>query len=200
MKKFTHLLIVLCTICSNMQAQKIVHDKAKEYQWRAMESGKIKFTPKLYYMLFHNSYRKHAENMLPLRTQAAATAVVQNKYASDEQTALSNQAAEELKKIADCQIDAAYLLYKNDFDKLRSSILDDLSTYMSLAGTSQLTTYNNMYNSYNLIVQNINTVHSSYMENSYKQELYMKFKDQFLTLQTRIGAMMKLAYTKNILK
>ena len=200
MKRWLFGLIGLFLFASVTQAQRIVYDKAKKRQWQAMELGKRQFYPWMYYFLFHNSYRKHSQNMLPLREEAAATAIVNSKYTNDEVDALKEQSTSEIEKTADCTIDAAYILYKKDFDNLETSILNSLSEYMKIAGTSKMGTYETLINEYKLIEQNIQTTHSAYMENAYRQQLYIEFKKKLQKLQARINAMMKLAYAETILK
>lgn len=200
MKRKIVLISYLLLIATVGYSQRVVYDRSKRRQWQAMEAGEIKLRPKLYYLLFHNNYRRHCQNMSPLRAGATASALYTAKYAEEENSSLEKQVKDEAEKTADCTIDAAYLLYKKTFQKLQDDILKGLSSYMQLAGGSKINIYENMLSEYRLIEQQINTTHGAYMENAYKEQLYIGFKKSLLKLMARINTMSKLAYAEKIIR
>ena len=125
-----------------------VYDEEKRLQWRSMETGPLEFEPRFYYWLFHNSYAHHewewewhglfhsgfylnlkphksdAKPLLPKRTLGAATDEWTRESTDAQEKNFKHQLEQETLAAADRRIDAAYLLFKDDFDEMQQKIAE----------------------------------------------------------------------------
>lgn len=134
-----------------------VYDEEKRLQWRSMETGPLEFEPRFYYWLFHNSYAHHewewewhglfhsgfylnlkphksdAKPLLPKRTLGAATDEWTRESTDAQEKNFKHQLEQETLAAADRRIDAAYLLFKDDFDEMQQKISAGLTYCMVTA-------------------------------------------------------------------
>ena len=159
-----------------------VFDDEKYLQWRSMETGPLGFAPKEYYWLFHNSYAHHkwewewhglfhsgfylnfkpndsdAKPVVPKRTVGAATDVWTKESTDAQEESFKHQLEQETLAAADRRVDAAYLLFKDDFNNMQNKIS----------------------NQNRFITEQVSYVHRSgngyELENAKREECYIKLK------------------------
>ena len=183
-----------------------VYDEEKRLQWRSMETGPLEFEPRFYYWLFHNSYAHHewewewhglfhsgfylnlkphksdAKPLLPKRTLGAATDEWTRESTDAQEKNFKHQLEQETLAAADRRIDAAYLLFKDDFDEMQQKISAGLTYCManSKGDTNVISLVNSLSNQNRFITEQVSYVHKSSngyeLENAKREECYIKLK------------------------
>ncbi len=208
MKKF--LILSLLMSCSLVIGFAQKHDREKYLQWRSMEKGPIDYSPALYYYTFHKSYsgyhwkwewhgfksglrlrinesKAKGKPVLPKRVEQAALAELNYQEAEGQELDMKARQDAELLKAADRTIDAAWVLYKSDFDRLAKDISFCLLDILRRDPKSTLVV--NEYNMrYQNIAEGIEVLHKSHVENAKRQEGYIAFQKKLEKLRETIIA------------
>jgi hypothetical protein len=146
-----HILssIIVCTALAfpigeggSAYAQKIVHDKQKEKQWRSMETGPWDFEPDWYYYFLHKKYsgaetywkwsgfksgyrvrfKEHKSNVktiMPRRVAQEETQKEKIKKVEEERAKVKEMHDEEVIRAADRNVDLVYSTFKDDFNRMQ---------------------------------------------------------------------------------
>ena len=183
-----------------------VFDDEKYLQWRSMETGPLGFAPKEYYWLFHNSYAHHkwewewhglfhsgfylnfkpndsdAKPVVPKRTVGAATDVWTKESTDAQEESFKHQLEQETLAAADRRVDAAYLLFKDDFNHMQNKISTGLTYCLanSKGDANVIALVNSLSNQNRFITEQVSYVHRSgngyELENAKREECYIKLK------------------------
>ena len=146
MRKTLITITMGLALLPQMSKAQVYDEEKKRLQWRSMETGPLEFEPRFYYWLFHNSYAHHewewewhglfhsgfylnlkphksdAKPLLPKRTLGAATDEWTRESTDAQEKNFKHQLEQETLAAADRRIDAAYLLFKDDFDEMQQKI------------------------------------------------------------------------------
>ena len=203
MRKF--LLLTMIGVLLPMISKAQVHDEEKYLQWRSMETGPLEFAPKLYYWLFHNNYAHHewewewhgfksgfflhlkenksdAKPLIPKRTLGATTDLWTKESTDSQEKDFKHQLEQETLAAADRRVDAAYLLFKDDFDEMQQKISAGLTYCManSKGDANVISLVNSLSNQNRFITEQVSYVHKSSngyeLENAKREECYIKLK------------------------
>jgi hypothetical protein len=190
-------------LTQTMTAQ--VHDEEKYLQWRSMETGPLGFEPKLYYWLFHNNYAHHewewewhgfksglylhlkpdesdAKPVVPKRTLGATTDLWTKESTDSQEKDFKHQLEQETLAAADRRVDAAYLLFKDDFDNMQNKISAGLTYCLAncKGDANVISIVNSLSNQNRFITEQVSYVHKSgngyELENAKREECYIKLK------------------------
>lgn len=152
-KLFLSIIIALCP-CFCL-AQIAISDEDLQNQLRSMETGPVEFSPKEYYMAFHDnglgrdSYSvyhwelptlKHPLGRFVLstdrskakplveyyRTPRIAIEIMNGTFAKEEMDQIEEQLQNETEEAVDRQVDLAYPKYKDSFIAMQNSISEKL--------------------------------------------------------------------------
>ena len=202
--------IIFCALFLSLPlmafAQK--HDREKYLQWRSMEKGPIDYSPALYYYTFHKSYsgyhwkwewhgfksglrlridesKAKGKPVLPKRVEHSVMAELNHQEAEDQEKDMKARQDAELLKAADRTIDAAWILYKSDFDRIGKDISYCLLDILRRDPKSALVV-NEYQTRYLNIKEGIAVLHQSHVENAKRQEGYMAFQKKLEKLRNSI--------------
>ena len=182
-----------------------VYDEEKRLQWRSMETGPLGFEPKHYYWIFHNSYAHHelewewhgfksglylhlkpnksdAKPVVPKRTLGATTDVWTKESTDSQEKDFKHQLEQETLAAADRRVDAAYLLFKDDFADMQNKISAGLTYCLanSKGDANVVLLVNSLSNQNRFITEQVSYVHKSSngyeLENAKREECYIKLK------------------------
>ena len=182
-----------------------VHDDEKYLQWRSMETGPLEFEPKFYYWLFHNNYAHHswewewhgfksglylhlkpdeskAKPLIPKRTLGATTDVWTKESTDSQEKDFKHQLEQETLAAADRRVDAAWLLFKDDFDNMQNKISAGLTYCLanSKGDANVIAVVGSLSNQNRFITEQVSYVHKSSngyeLENAKREECYIKLK------------------------
>lgn len=205
MKKNLLLMIAMLTMMLPAAAQQ--YNQGVHYQLRSMETGPVKFRPSSYYYLYHKSYsgigyewkwrffnsgwffvdnahEPDAKILVPKRTAAEASTLVNNTQLDKEVENMKEYAEKEELQMADRLADLAYVTYKTDFNNLKSQITSALATYITYKGVSaqsgmEYARLKGLFDSYKA---DIDHIHTAYMGNGERKKCYETVKGKMVTL------------------
>ena len=126
-------------------AQKVVHDKQKEKQWRSRETGPWDFEPGWYYYFLHKKYsgaetywkwsgfksgyrvrfKEHKSNVKTIMPRRIAQEELQKekiKKVEEDRAKVEERHDEEGIRAADRNVDLVYHSFKDDFTRMQKSI------------------------------------------------------------------------------
>ena len=182
-----------------------VHDEEKYLQWRSMETGPLGFEPKHYYWIFHNGYAHHElewewhgfksglylhlkpnksdeKPVVPKRTLGATTDVWTKESTDSIEKDFKHQLEQETLAAADRRVDAAYLLFRDDFNDMQKKISAGLTYCManSKGNVNVIALVNSLSNQNRFITEQVSYVHKTSngyeLENAKREECYIKLK------------------------
>jgi len=202
--------IIFCALFLSLPLMALAqkHDREKYLQWRSMEKGPIDYSPALYYYTFHKSYsgyhwkwewhgfksglrlridesKAKGKPVLPKRVEHSVMAELNHQEAEDQEKDMKARQDAELLKAADRTIDAAWILYKSDFDRIGKDISYCLLDILRRDPKSALVV-NEYQTRYLNIKEGIAVLHQSHVENAKRQEGYMAFQKKLEKLRISI--------------
>lgn len=202
--------IIFCALFLSLPLMALAqkHDREKYLQWRSMEKGPIDYSPALYYYTFHKSYsgyhwkwewhgfksglrlridesKAKGKPVLPKRVEHSVMAELNHQEAEDQEKDMKARQDAELLKAADRTIDAAWILYKSDFDRIGKDISYCLLDILRRDPKSALVV-NEYQTRYLNIKEGIAVLHQSHVENAKRQEGYMTFQKKLEKLRISI--------------
>ena len=202
-KKLIIMTMGMLLVPAMSEAQ--VYDEEKRLQWRSMETGPLGFEPKHYYWIFHNSYAHHelewewhgfksglylhlkpnksdAKPVVPKRTLGATTDVWTKESTDSQEKDFKHQLEQETLAATDRRVDAAYLLFKDDFADMQNKISAGLTYCLanSKGDANVVLLVNSLSNQNRFITEQVSYVHKSSngyeLENAKREECYIKLK------------------------
>ncbi len=179
MRKILIIMTMGLLLTQTMTAQ--VHDEEKYLQWRSMETGPLEFAPKMYYYLFHNSYAHH-EWEWEWHGFKSGLYLHLKPDESDAKPVVPHQLEQETLAAADRRVDAAYLLFKDDFDNMQNKISAGLTYCLAncKGDANVISIVNSLSNQNRFITEQVSYVHKSgngyELENAKREECYIKLK------------------------
>ncbi|MDD7319073.1 MAG: DUF5045 domain-containing protein [Prevotellaceae bacterium] len=204
--KHIYLLLLLWCCALLSTAQTAIYDKSKHYQWRSMENGEWKFDPAFYYWTTHRKYsgarirkfkvkfkesKSKYKKVTPVRLEAAGVQALNVPQVEDERKAIKEMTDEEVKRSAERNLDAVYILFEDDFHKLEELIREGLLYSLARSKgklSAQVTEY---AEEFEMITEGIAYIHKMgigyELENAKRQQAYTEFKEQLLDLKRRVG-------------
>ena len=171
------LIIITMGLMLTQTVAAQVHDEEKYLQWRSMETGPLGFEPKLYYWLFHNNYAHHEWEW-----ECATTDLWTKESTDSQEKDFKHQLEQETLAAADRRVDAAYLLFKDDFDNMQNKISAGLTYCMAncKGDANVISIVNSLSNQNRFITEQVSYVHKSgngyELENAKREECYIKLK------------------------
>ena len=148
-KTFLTLILMALSITPTF-AQHVTHDSQKEKQWRSMETGPWDFAPDWYYYFLHKNYsgaytkwewhglksgwrvhfkesKSNVKTIMPDRVAAEETQRQKIKKVEEERAMVKEMHDEEVERSADRNVDLVYHSFKDDFNRMQSSITEGLT-------------------------------------------------------------------------
>ena len=171
MKVILLFILLLSSHFGFGQAATPVKDKSKINQLKSMEYMQWKFSPRWYYLLFHNYYRKHNKNNINQYAPTVGIVSYTDQQAEKQKLNTDTVYNHSLTKFVDRSIDVQYTLKKNTFNQLFDSVNVNIQRYLENGGSSDHA-FTLTFES-ERIKSNINIINDSYMSNSIKREAYI---------------------------
>ena len=181
----------------------VVHDPQKELQIGAMENGKWKFKPDWYYYLFHRKYsgaeaywqwagfksglrirfkeeKSTIKRTMPVRILSEETQNQKFKQVVKEEGYIKELYKEDLAKELDRTVDAAYLAYKDEFNRMQDLITENLLICESRSKGKMKTEINELVRQNAIICEKVSYVRKTgpgyQLENVKRQKAYEEAK------------------------
>ena len=139
--------------------------------------------------LFHSGFYLNfkpndsdAKPVVPKRTVGAATDVWTKESTDAQEESFKHQLEQETLAAADRRVDAAYLLFKDDFNHMQNKISSGLTYCLanSKGDTNVIALVNSLSNQNRFITEQVSYVHRSgngyELENAKREECYIKLK------------------------
>lgn len=166
MRKIALSIIIALFPCFCL-AQIAISDEDLQNQLRSMETGPVEFSPKEYYMAFHDnglgrdSYsvyhwefptfkyplgrfvlstdRSKAKPLVEYyRTPRIAIEIMNGTFAKEEMDQIEEQLQNETEEAVDRQVDLAYIKYKDNFNAMQNSISQNLQYCLTASNGEML--------------------------------------------------------------
>jgi hypothetical protein len=169
MKIILLFLLLLASLFGFGQAP--VKDKSKINQLKSIEYMQWKFSPRWYYILFHNYYRKHNKNNINQYAPTMGIVAYTNQQAEKQKVYTDTVYNHSLTEFVDRSIDVQYTLKKNTFNQLFDSVNVNIQRYLDGGGSAD-NVYTMTFES-ERIKSNIQIINDSHMSNSIKREAYI---------------------------
>lgn len=153
------------------------HDDTKMKQITVMEIGTGTLTPEAYYKLFHNSYKKTAneKNKLSFRTLAGVSSYEQVEDAEKVDSALTKRAEIEALNIADRSGGALDLAWKTEKGKINdkmNAFQNNINRIVPAGGSiADKQLWDEYYQVFKYAIQ---ATQDAYMPNSQRKKQYLK--------------------------
>ena len=187
-------------------AQKVVHDKQKEKQWRSMETGPWDFEPDWYYYFLHKKY-SGAETYWKWSGFKSGYRVRFKEHKSNVKTIMPRRVAQEetqkekIKKVefraADRNVDLVYHSFKDDFTRMQKSITEGLTFCLTKSKGKMAPQVSELQRQNDMICQSIAYTHKqgigNELENSKRQEAYIEYKKQMEQIVSRVAHLVGMA-------
>ena len=201
-------------------AQKVVHDKQKEKQWRSMETDPWDFAPDWYYYFLHKKYsgaetywkwsgfksgwrvrfKEHKSNVktiMPRRVAQEETQKEKIKKVEEERAKVKEMHDEEVIRAADRNVDLVYHSFKDDFTRMQKSITEGLTYCLTKSKGKMAPQVNELQRQNDMICQSIAYTHKqgigNELENSKRQEAYIEYKKQMEQIVSRVAHLVGMA-------
>ena len=201
-------------------AQKIVHDKQKEKQWRSMETGPWDFEPGWYYYFLHKKYsgaetywkwsgfksgyrvrfKEHKSNVKTIMPRRIAQEELQKekiKKVEEERAKVKEMHDEEVIRAADRNVDLVYSTFKDDFNRMQGAITEGLTFCLTKSKGKLAPQVNELQRQNDLVCQSIAYTHKqglgNELENSKRQEAYVEYKKQMEEVVSRVAHLVGMA-------
>lgn len=203
-----------------VSAQRIRHDKQKEKQWRSMETGPWSFEPSWYYYFFHNKYsgaekywkwsgfksgyrvrfkenKSNVKTIMPDRVLAEETQRQKIKKVEEERVKQKEVHDEEVARAADRNIDLVYGTFKDDFNRMQSSISEGLSYCLTKSKGKLSPQVDELRRQNDIIVEAIAYTHKQgigyELENTKREKAYIEYKEQMEQIVSRVAHLVGMA-------
>lgn len=203
-----------------VSAQKISRDKQKEKQWRSMEFGEWDFAPDWYYYLFHKSYsggetywkwsgfksgihvrfkesKSNVKRIMPDRVLSEETQRMKIKKTEEERLKLQEIHDEEVIRAADRNVDLMYQNFRDEFNRMQSSISEGLTYCLTKSNGKLLPQVTELQRQNDIIVGNISYIHKQgigyELENAKRQQAYIDAKSQMEEIVSRVAHLVGMA-------
>ncbi len=201
-------------------AQKIVHDKQKEKQWRSIETGPWDFAPDWYYYFLHKKYsgaetywkwsgfksgyrvrfKEHKSNVktvMPRRVAAEEVDVEKIKKAEEERAKIKEMHDEEVIRAADRNVDIVYSTFKDDFARMQGAISEGLSFCLTKSKGKMFPQVDELRRQNDIVCRNISYIHKqgvgNELENAKREKAYIEYKRQMEELVSRVAHLVGMA-------
>lgn len=222
MKKYLFILATLLWIATDCTAQKVVHDKEKEKQWRSMEVGPWDFSPAWYYYFLHNNYsgaekywkwagfksgyrvrfkesKSNVKRIMPVRVSAEAVQSEKVKKVEEERKYVKELYDEDVYRQVDRSKDVMYSSYKDEFNNMQDDIEEGLVYCLAKSKGRLAPQVKKLTKEDEIICEGIAYIHKEgvgyELENSKRQKAYLEFKDRMRTLKARVANLVAIAQT-----
>ena len=201
-------------------AQKIVHDKQKEKQWRSIETGPWDFAPDWYYYFLHKKYsgaetywkwsgfksgyrvrfKEHKSNVktvMPRRVAAEEVDAEKIKKAEEERAKIKEMHDEEVIRAADRNVDIVYSTFKDDFARMQGAISEGLSFCLTKSKGKMFPQVDELRRQNDIVCRNISYIHKqgvgNELENAKREKAYIEYKRQMEELVSRVAHLVGMA-------
>ena len=203
-----------------LHAQKIVHDKQKEKQWRSIETGPWDFAPDWYYYFLHKKYsgaetywkwsgfksgyrvrfKEHKSNVktvMPRRVAAEEVEREKIEKAEEERAKIKELHDEEVVRAADRNVDLVYSTFKDDFARMQGSITEGLSFCLTKSKGKMFPQVDELRRQNDIVCRNISYIHKqgvgNELENANREKAYIEYKRQMEELVSRVAHLVGMA-------
>lgn len=214
----TFLLLFVSAV--PVSAQRIRHDKQKEKQWRSMELGGWDFAPDWFYYLFHKSYsggetywkwsgfksgihvrfkesKSNVKRIMPVRVISEETQRLKIKQVEEERIRQKEVHDEEVARAADRNVDLVYSNFKDDFNRMQSSISEGLSYCLTKSKGKLTPQVDELRRQNDMIVDAIAYTHRQgigyELENTKREKAYIEYKAQMEEIVSRVAHLVGMA-------
>ena len=187
-------------------AQKIVHDKQKEKQWRSIETGPWDFAPDWYYYFLHKKYsgaetywkwsgfksgyrvrfKEHKSNVktvMPRRVAAEEVDAEKIKKAEEERAKIKELHDEEVVRATDRNVDIVYSTFKDDFARMQGAISEGLAFCLTKSKGKMFPQVDELRRQNDIVCRNI----------SKREKAYIEYKRQMEELVSRVAHLVGMA-------
>ena len=220
MNKTLLTLILMALSITSIFAQHVTHDSQKEKQWRSMETGPWDFAPDWYYYFLHKNYsgaytkwewhglksgwrvhfkesKSNVKTIMPDRVAAEETQRQKIKKVEEERAMVKEMHDEEVERSADRNVDLVYHSFKDDFNRMQSSITEGLTYCLTKSKGKMAPQVNELRRQNDIIVQGISYIHKQgvgyELENAKRQEAYIDYKAQMEQIVSRVAHLVGMA-------
>lgn len=220
MNKIFLTLILMALSITPTFAQHVTHDSQKEKQWRSMETGPWDFSPDWYYYFLHKNYsgaytkwewhgiksgwrvhfkesKSNVKTIMPDRVAAEETQRLKIKKVEEERVKVKEMHDEEVTRSADRNVDLVYNSFKDDFNRMQSSITEGLTYCLTKSKGKMAPQVNELRRQNDIIVQGISYIHKQgigyELENAKRQEAYIDYKGQMEQIVSRVAHLVGMA-------
>lgn len=218
-KTFLTTLLLAATF-TGASAQQIIHDKQKELQWRSMETGPWDFAPDWYYYFFHKGYsgaylkwkwsgfksgwrvkfkesKSKTRTIMPRRVAQEEEQRLKIKKVEEERAKIEELHDEEVIRAADRNVDLVYGSFKDDFNRMQTSINDGLSYCLTKSKGKLYPQVNELQRQNDILCQSIAYIHKQgvgyELENTKREKAYIEYKKQMEELVSRVAHLVGMA-------
>ena len=220
MHKIFLLSILMMLAVMPVSAQRITHDQQKEKQWRSMETGPWDFAPDWYYYFLHKNYsgaytkwewhglksgrrvhfkesKSNVKTIMPRRVAQEETQRLKIKKVEEEREKVKELHDEEVARAADRNVDIVYNTFKEDFNRMQSSITEGLSYCLARSKGKLHPQVNELQRQNDMICQSIAYTHKQgigyELENAKREKAYIEYKKQMEQLVSRVAHLVGMA-------
>lgn len=213
-------LLLLFVAVLPVSAQKISRDKQKEKQWRSMELGEWNFAPDWYYYLFHKRYsggetywkwsgfksglrvrfkesKSNVKRIMPVRVTSEETQRLKIKQVEEERIRQREVHDEEVARAADRNVDLVYGNFKDEFNRMQSSISEGLSYCLTKSNGKLAPQVSELQRQNDIIVDAIAYTHKQgigyELENTKREKAYIEYKAQMEEIVSRVAHLVGMA-------
>lgn len=189
-------MAMLCCAAVGGRAQTLtpVYDKSKHYQWRSVESGPWKFSPRWYYKLFYNNYRKNYSPNISRRAAATAAAIIESDNYTKITEKIETWSQEEAEKMADRQIDLIDPILSDKYEAVNLRISNNLNECLAICSQmddsqidDRVQNISVMATERSRLCDNITILSQSYIDNGKRLEGYIETLDELDRLNSQLN-------------
>ena len=183
-------------------AQKIVHDKQKEKQWRSIETGPWDFAPDWYYYFLHKKY-SGAETYWKWSGFKSGYRVRFKEHKSNVKTVMPRRVAaeevdaEKIVRATDRNVDIVYSTFKDDFARMQGAISEGLAFCLTKSKGKMFPQVDELRRQNDIVCRNISYIHKqgigNELENAKREKAYIEYKRQMEELVSRVAHLVGMA-------
>jgi hypothetical protein len=220
-KTFIISLLMTMTVIPSF-AQRVVHDKQKEKQWRSMETGPWDFAPDWYYYFLHKNYsgaytkwewhglksgwrvhfkesKSNVKTIMPRRVAQEEAQRLKIKKVEEERVKVKEIQDEEVIRAADRNVDLVYNSFKDDFGRMQGSITEGLTYCLTKSKGKLSPQVNELQRQNDMLCESIAYTHKQglgyELENTKREKAYIEYKKQMEQLVSRVAHLVGMAQT-----
>lgn len=213
-------VVLLLATPSIVSAQKVVHDKQKEKQWKSMENGPWDFEPGWFYYFMHNNYsgaekywkwkgfksgyrvrfkenKSNVKRIMPVRVTAEETQRQKDQKAEEERKLIKELHDEDVARAADRNVDLMYASFRDDFDRMQRSISEGLLYCLQKSKFKLQPQVDKITQDNDIICQSIAYIHKTgvgyELENAKREQAYLEYKKQMEQIVNRVAHLVGMA-------